>query len=86
MNKYEYLRSSDGRVHVINGKRVGSSLTAGIFCAVAMDKNTCRISDENNIFTIELPDGLYSAGDRVKAFNVDLAILKHEQVQLSSSD
>mgnify|MGYP001166575528 CR=1 FL=1 len=86
MNKYEYLRSSDGRVHVINGKRAGSSLTAGIFCAVAMDKNTCRISDENNIFTIELPDGLYSRGDRVKAFNVDLAILKHEQVQLSSSD
>jgi hypothetical protein len=86
MKRLDYLKSDDGRVHVINGKKVGSSLTAGIFCAVAMDENTCRISDENNIFTIELPDGLYSRGDRVKAFNVDLAILKHEQVQLSSSN
>ena len=86
MNKFDYLKSDDGRVHLINAKRSGSVLTAGIFCSVAMSENTCRISGENNFFTIELSDDLYSKSDRVKAFNVDLAILKHEQVQLSSSD
>lgn len=85
MNSFDYLKSDDNRVHVINAKRSASTLTAGIFCSVAMSENTCRISDENHSFIIELPDGLYSKSDRVKAFNVDLAILKHEQVQLSSS-
>ncbi|OUX93625.1 MAG: hypothetical protein CBC03_01300 [Pseudoalteromonas sp. TMED43] len=85
MKCLDYLKSDDGRVHVINAKCTGSTLSAGIFCSVAMDKNTCRISDDNHSFTIELPDGLFSKSDRVKAFNVDLAILKHEQVQLPSS-
>ena len=84
MKNFDYLKSDDGRVHLINCKRSGSTLSVGIFCSVALGENTCRISDENHSFTIELPDGLYSKSDRVKAFNVDLAILTHEQVQLPS--
>ena len=85
MKKFDYLVSSDGRVHAINCKLSGSTLTAGIFCSIAMDENSCRISDENNCFTVEFSDEFFSKGTRVKAFNVDLAVLKHEQVQLSSS-
>lgn len=85
MKRFDYLKSDDGRVHVINAECTGSTLNAGIFCSVAMDENICRISNENHSFTIELPDDCFSRSDRVKAFNVDLAILKHEQVQLPSS-
>lgn len=78
MNSFDYLKSDDGRVHLINAKKIGGTMNAGIFCSVAMDENTCRISNENHSFTIELPEGLYSKSDRVKAFNVDFAILKNE--------
>ena len=85
MKSFDYLVSNDSRVHAINCKSSGSTLSVGIFCAIAMVKNSCRISDENDSFTVELSDELFSRGNRVKAFNVNLAILKHEQVQLSSS-
>lgn len=78
MNNFDYLKSDDGRVHLINAKKIGGTMNAGIFCSVAMNQNTCRISDDNNIFTVELPPSLLSGGDRVKAFNVDLTILSHE--------
>lgn len=85
MRRSDYLRSADDRVHVINAEWKGATLTAGILCALAMPEKTIRISDETNSFIIELPESMCSKGDRVKAFNIDLTILQHEQVQLSAS-
>jgi len=81
--RYDYLKSDDGKVHVINARKNYATLEAGIVCVIASTETTCRISDDNNAFVIELPDTLLSSGDRVKAFNVDLSILSHEQIQLS---
>ena len=39
MKRFDYLKSDDGRVHVINAECTGSTLNAGIFCSVAMDEN-----------------------------------------------
>tara|TARA_S200002703_G_C3700206_1_gene215042 strand:+ start:503 stop:739 length:237 start_codon:yes stop_codon:yes gene_type:complete len=78
MNRADYLKSDDGRVHVINAEWRGATMTAGILCALAMSKTTTRICDDTNSFFIELPEGFCSKGDRVKAFNVDLTILKNE--------
>ena len=81
--RIDYLKSDDGTVHVINARKNYATLEAGIVCVMALTESTSRISDDNNIFTIELPPSLLSGGDRVKAFNVDLTILSHEQVQFS---
>lgn len=81
--RLDYLKSDDGSVHVINARKNYATLEAGIVCVMASAQTTSRISDDNNIFIVELPPSLLSGGDRVKAFNVDLAILSHEQVQFS---
>ena len=86
MNSFDYLHSPDGCVHVINARKSGSTLSAGILCCVAQVESKCRIADENNSFLIELPDGVFAQGSQVKVFNVDLAILKDEQVQLPPSN
>ena len=83
--RYDYLKSDDGSVHVINAWKNFATLEAGIVCVMASTETNSRISDGSNAFTIELPESLLSSGDRVKAFNVDLAILSHEQVQLPTS-
>lgn len=78
MNNFDYLKSEDGQVHVINVKKRASSLKAGILCTVAQEENKCRIADENTSFLVELPEGTFARGSRVKVFNVDLTILKDE--------
>ena len=78
MKTFTYLKSEDSRVHVINAVKKGSVLTAGILCTVSKEENKCRIADENNSFVIELPEGTFARGSRVKAFNVDLTVLKDE--------
>lgn len=78
MKTFTYLKSEDGRVHVINAVKKGSALTAGILCTISKEENKCRIADENNSFVVELPEETFSAGTRIKAFNVDLTVLKDE--------
>ena len=78
MNTFTYLKSKDGGVHVINAVKKGSVLTAGILCTTSKEKNKCRIADENTSFLIELPEGTFARGSRVKVFNVYLTILKDE--------
>lgn len=81
----DYLKSVDGRAHAINCKKDGAGLEIGIFCVIAIQEDTIRISNEQHSFLIELPKEFRSGSDKVKAFNVVLDILDHEQVQLSSA-
>ncbi|MAA77514.1 MAG: hypothetical protein CML73_05730 [Rhodobiaceae bacterium] len=84
MNTFDYLKSEDGRVHLINVKKKGGFLKVGILCTIAQDERKCRIANENISFLVELPEGTFSKGARAKVFNVDLTILKDEQIQLPS--
>lgn len=78
----EYLQSERGEVHVINARIDGPTLEAGILCVFSFAEPTIRISNEQHSFLIELPEDVRVRSERLKAFNVPLAILHHEQVQL----
>lgn len=86
MKSYDYLYSDDGNVHAINVRVNHSTMTVGILCVIAMEETTTRISDDHTAFIVDLPSSVLSKGDRVKAFNIELGILSHEQIQLSSAD
>lgn len=86
MTHYDYLYSDNGLVHAIDVQVDNATMSVGILCAIAVQESTIRISDDHNAFIVELPKNVLSNGDRVKAFNIDLSILSHEQIQLSSAD
>lgn len=81
----DYLRAEDGRAHAINCKKDGASLEIGILCLVSMQEDAIRISNEHHSFLVELPSEFRSGSEKVKAFNVILDILSHEQIQLPAS-
>ncbi len=76
----DYLKSDDGRVHAINCQANGTVLEVGILCVVTCTETTTRITSEHHCFIIEVPLEFRSSSERVKAFNVPLTILSHEQV------
>jgi hypothetical protein len=76
----DYLWSRDGRVHAINCKQDAASLEVGILCLVSFQDDTATICNENHRFLVEVPSDCRSSSERVKAFNVTLNILSHEQV------
>ncbi len=76
----DYLRSTDGRVHVINCLYEGASIEAGILCLMAFPEETIRISNEDHSFLVEVPKEFRSQSERVKVFNAILNVLYHEQV------
>jgi hypothetical protein len=78
----DHLQSDTGEVHVINATVDGPTLEAGILCVISFSETTIRISNEQHSFLIELPEDVRAKGERLKAFNVPLAILDYEQVQL----
>jgi hypothetical protein len=80
----DLLKSDDSKVHAINCTIEDAALEAGILCLVSYNDATTRICNENHCFLVELPSEVRSSHERVKAFNVVLNILSHEQVQLSS--
>jgi hypothetical protein len=76
----DYLASEDGRVHVINCTQEAASLEAGILCLVSFHGDTATICNDSHRFLVEVPPECRSSSERVKAFNVTLNILSHEQV------
>jgi hypothetical protein len=76
----DLLKSDDGRVHAINCTVEDSALEVGILCLVSCRDSTIRICNENHDFVVELPTEVRSSHERVKAFNVVLNILSHEQI------
>ena len=80
----DLLTSEDSRVHAINCTVQQSSMEVGILCLISCDKTSVRICNENHAFLVELPQEVRSNYERVKAFNVVLNILRHEQIQLPS--
>lgn len=78
--QHEYLKSERGEVHVINAQVEGATMEAGILCVFSYAEPTIRISNERVSFLIELSDDLRSQGEKLKAFNVPLAILNHESL------
>ena len=80
----DLLTSEDSRVHAINCTVQQSAMEVGILCLISCDKTSVRICNENHAFLVELPQEVRSNYERVKAFNVVLNILRHEQIQLPS--
>lgn len=80
----DYLCSQDGAVHAINVTKADNCLTIGILCLISCRESTIRISSDHHSFLVEIPKEFRSGHERVKAFNVSLNILDHEQIQLSS--
>jgi hypothetical protein len=78
--RVDYLWSDDGRVHAINCKQNMDNLEVGILCLVSFREETATICNENHRFLVEIPSECRSSNERVKAFNVTLNILDHEQV------
>jgi hypothetical protein len=76
----DYLVSADSTVHAINCYYDSSGLEVGVLCLFSCQQTTIRISDEQNTFTIEVPDSFRSGSERVKVFNATLNVLSHEQV------
>jgi hypothetical protein len=76
----DYLFSEDGRVHAINCQQEAASLEVGILCLVSFHGDTATICNDNHRFLVEVPPECRSSSERVKAFNVTLNILSHEQV------
>lgn len=76
----DYLKNDDGRVHAINCSSSETTLDIGILCLIAFTESTTRITNEHHRFTVEVPSEFRSSRERVKAFNVSLPILSHEQV------
>ncbi len=80
MPQIDCLVSDDSRFHAINCSVEGSAMEVGIVCAVSCQETTVRISSDTDAFVVELPKELLSGSERVKAFNILLNILSHEQV------
>lgn len=80
----DLLSSKDGTVHAINSHIVNQSLEVGILCLLSCRESTIRITDDNHSIMVDIPPELRSSYERVKAFNVTLTILDHEQVQFSA--
>jgi N-acetylmuramic acid 6-phosphate (MurNAc-6-P) etherase len=80
MPQIDYLVSDDARFHAINCSVEGSAMEVGIACAVSCRESPVRISSDTDAFLVELPKELLSGSERVKAFNILLNILSHEQV------
>lgn len=76
----DYLSSKDGRAHAINCQQEAASLEVGILCLVSFHGDTATICNDNHRFLVEIPPECRSSSERVKAFNVTLNILSHEQV------
>lgn len=76
----DYLRSDDSSVHAVNCFYGEGELEIGVLCLFSCQETTIRITDENYAFIVEIPEGLRSGSQRVKAFNVTLSVLGHEQV------
>jgi len=76
----DYLWSEDNRLHAINCKINGTSLEVGILCAISLQEKTVRLLNEHNSLIVEIPYDIRSGSEKVKAFNVILNILDHEQV------
>lgn len=78
----DLLASEDGKVHAINCTVQQSAMEVGVLCLVSCSELSIRICNENHVFLVELPQEVRSNHERVKAFNVVLNILRHEQIQL----
>jgi hypothetical protein len=78
----DLLSSADGTVHAINSQKVDNCLQVGILCLMSCRESTIRIADDYCSFVVDIPAELRSSHERVKAFNVELTILDHEQIQL----
>lgn len=76
----DYLYSDNSTVHAVNCFYDGSDLEIGVLCLFACQETTIRITNEHDSFVIEIPDSFRSGSERVKAFNVTLNVLSHEQV------
>ena len=76
----DYLWSESGSLHAINCHVNGSALEVGILCCIALREATIRIANEQNAFVVEVPKEFISSMERVKAFNVTLNVISHEQV------
>lgn len=79
--RIDYLWSSSSTLHAINCHLDGpSSLQVGILCCIALQETTIRIANEQHAFIVEVPKEFLSGSERVKAFNVTLNVISHEQV------
>ena len=78
----DLLSSADGTVHAINSQKVDNCLQVGILCLMSCRESTIRIADDHCSFVVDIPAEFRSSHERVKAFNVELTILDHEQIQL----
>jgi hypothetical protein len=76
----DYLWGEDSRVHAINCKKNAAELQVGALCLVSFPGDTARICNEHHIFIVAVPKEFRSSSEKVKAFNVVLDILSHEQV------
>lgn len=76
----DYLWSQDKTFHAINCHIDGTTLEAGILCCIALRETTIRIANEQYAFIVEVPKEFISSSERVKAFNVILNVISHEQV------
>jgi hypothetical protein len=77
---FPYLRSDDGRVHAVHCHYADGELVIGIFCLISFHGETVKISNETHRLLAEIPPEFRSQCERVKAFNVTLNILDHEQI------
>jgi hypothetical protein len=76
----DYLRNEASSVHAVNCFYGEDGLEIGVLCLFACQETTTRITDEHHSFVVEIPDSFRSGSERVKAFNVTLNVLSHEQV------
>lgn len=76
----KYLWSADERVHAINCHIDAAAMEVGILCVVSCQEETIRIANDTQSFIVELPKEFRSGSERIKAFNIVLNILYHEQV------
>lgn len=76
----DYLIGGEGRVHAINCQFMEGELTIGILCLMAFPETTCRITNDQHAFVVELPKSFCSGSERIKVFNPTLNVLTHEQV------
>jgi hypothetical protein len=76
----DYLWSDSNTLHAINCNADGSALEVGILCCIALREATIRIANEHHAFIVEVPKEFISSTERVKAFNVTLNVISHEQV------
>lgn len=76
----DYLKNEASTIHAINCDFEDGDLEIGALCVISCQETTTIISNELHSFTVELPKEFRSGSERVKAFNVTLTVLHHEQV------